>query len=48
MLKDENWLLIKMNTISLRVAERAGLQRCPELDTEHIVFASGWASIDGT
>jgi [ribosomal protein S5]-alanine N-acetyltransferase len=35
------------NRASIRVAERAGLQRCPELDTEHIVFASSWTFIDG-
>jgi [ribosomal protein S5]-alanine N-acetyltransferase len=30
------------NLASIRVAERTGLQRHPELDTEHIVFTSGW------
>ena len=33
------------NVAAIRVAERAGLQRRPDLDTEHIVFASGWSSI---
>ncbi len=30
------------NTASMRTAEKAGLQRRPDLDTEHIVFALGW------
>ena len=35
------------NVASIRVAERAGLQRRPDLDTEHVVFASGWTFVDG-
>lgn len=31
------------NTPSIRTAERAGLVRRPDLDTEHMVFALGWA-----
>jgi [ribosomal protein S5]-alanine N-acetyltransferase len=34
------------NIASIRTAERAGLLRRPDLDTEHIVFALGWPSID--
>ncbi len=34
------------NIPSIRTAERAGLLRRPDLDTEHIVFALGWVSID--
>lgn len=34
------------NIASIRTAERAGLLRCPELDTEHIVFALGWTPLD--
>jgi len=34
------------NTASIRTAERAGLLRRPDLDTEHIVFALGWAPLD--
>lgn len=30
------------NIASMRVAERAGLARRPDLDTEHIVYALGW------
>jgi len=30
------------NIASQRTAERAGLRRRPDLDTEHIVFALGW------
>ena len=30
------------NSPSTRTAERAGLHRRPDLDTEHIVFALGW------
>jgi RimJ/RimL family protein N-acetyltransferase len=30
------------NIASIRTAERAGLLRRPDLDTEHIVFALGW------
>ena len=35
------------NIASMRVAERAGLRRSPDLDTEHIVFSIGWVSRDG-
>ncbi len=35
------------NRAAIRVAERAGLQRRSELDTEHIVFASGWTFREG-
>ncbi len=31
-----------INVPSKRVAERAGLQRRPDLDTEHVIFALGW------
>ncbi len=34
------------NIASIRTAVRAGLLRRPDLDTEHIVFALGWTSID--
>jgi ribosomal-protein-alanine N-acetyltransferase len=34
------------NIASIRTAERAGLVRRADLDTEHIVFALGWALID--
>jgi len=34
------------NIASIRTAERAGLLRRPDLDTEHIVFALGWTPID--
>jgi ribosomal-protein-alanine N-acetyltransferase len=34
------------NIPSIRTAERAGLVRRPDLDTEHVVFALGWAPID--
>jgi len=34
------------NIASIRTAERAGLVRRPDLDTEHIVFALGWRSDD--
>jgi ribosomal-protein-alanine N-acetyltransferase len=34
------------NIAAIRVAERAGLQRFPELDTEHIVFATHWVSMN--
>ena len=30
------------NIASIRTAEKAGLRRRPDLDTEHIVFALGW------
>jgi [ribosomal protein S5]-alanine N-acetyltransferase len=30
------------NIPSIRTAERAGLIRLPDLDTEHVVFAVGW------
>jgi RimJ/RimL family protein N-acetyltransferase len=30
------------NLPSIRTAERAGLRRRPDLDTEHVVFALGW------
>lgn len=30
------------NIPSIRTAEKAGLQRRPDLDTEHVVFALGW------
>src|SRR5258708_11738405 len=33
------------NIPSIRTAERAGLVRRPDLDTEHVVFALGWAPI---
>jgi ribosomal-protein-alanine N-acetyltransferase len=32
------------NTASIRTAERAGLVRRPDLDTEHLVLALGWPS----
>ncbi len=32
------------NSASIRTAERAGLLRRPDLDTEHMVYALGWAS----
>jgi RimJ/RimL family protein N-acetyltransferase len=36
------------NLPSIRTAERAGLRRRPDLDTdEHVVFALGWPSPDG-
>lgn len=35
------------NIAAMRTAERAGLQRRPDLDTEYIVFASGWISTGG-
>lgn len=31
------------NIPSIRTAERAGLVRRPDLDTEHVIFALGWA-----
>jgi [ribosomal protein S5]-alanine N-acetyltransferase len=31
------------NRPSIRTAERAGLLRSPDLDTEHLIFALGWA-----
>lgn len=34
------------NIPSMRTAERAGLIRRPDLDTEHVVFALGWAAED--
>jgi [ribosomal protein S5]-alanine N-acetyltransferase len=34
------------NIASIRTAERAGLLRRPDLDTEHIVFAHGWSPSD--
>jgi [ribosomal protein S5]-alanine N-acetyltransferase len=34
------------NVAAIRVAERAGLQRRPDLDTEHIVFVAGWMPTD--
>ncbi len=34
------------NIASIRTAERAGLVRRPDLDTEHIVFALGWPPSD--
>lgn len=34
------------NTASIRTAERAGLVRRPDLDTEHVVFALGWTPGD--
>ncbi len=34
------------NTASIRTAERAGLLRRSDLDTEHVVFALGWAPLD--
>ncbi len=34
------------NNASMRTAERAGLVRRPDLDTEHIVYALGWPPID--
>lgn len=34
------------NIPSIRTAERAGLTRRPNLDTEHIVFALGWTPLD--
>jgi len=34
------------NIASIRTAERAGLVRRPDLDTEHIVFALGWTAAD--
>jgi RimJ/RimL family protein N-acetyltransferase len=33
------------NIPSIRTAERAGLMRRPDLDTEHIVFALGWTPL---
>lgn len=33
------------NIPSIRTAERAGLVRRPDLDTEHVVFALGWVPI---
>ncbi len=32
-----------INVASKRVAERAGLLRRPDLDTEHVIFALGWS-----
>lgn len=32
------------NIASIRTAERAGLVRRPDLDTEHVIFALGWPS----
>jgi ribosomal-protein-alanine N-acetyltransferase len=32
------------NVASIRTAERAGLLRCPDLDTEHQIYALGWES----
>jgi len=34
------------NIASIRTAERAGLLRHSDLDTEHVVFALGWASLN--
>jgi ribosomal-protein-alanine N-acetyltransferase len=34
------------NVAARRVAERAGLQRRPDLDTEHVVFVSDWMPVD--
>ena len=34
------------NIPSLRTAERAGLVRRPDLDTEHMIFALGWSPPD--
>lgn len=34
------------NIASIRTAERAGLLRRPDLDTEHVVFALGWTPLD--
>ena len=34
------------NIPSIRTAQRAGLVRRPDLDTEHVVFALGWTSLD--
>jgi RimJ/RimL family protein N-acetyltransferase len=34
------------NIASIRTAERAGLLRRSDLDTEHVVFALGWAPLD--
>ncbi len=34
------------NMASIRTAERAGLVRRPDLDTQHVVFALGWAPLD--
>jgi RimJ/RimL family protein N-acetyltransferase len=34
------------NIASMRTAERAGLTRRPNLDTEHIVYALGWTETD--
>lgn len=34
------------NMASIRTAERTGLLRRSDLDTEHVVFALGWASLD--
>jgi RimJ/RimL family protein N-acetyltransferase len=31
-----------INTPSVRVAERSGLRRAPELDDDHLIFALGW------
>lgn len=36
------------NIAPIRTAERAGLVRRPDLDTEHIVFALGWTPVDDT
>lgn len=35
------------NTASIRIAEKAGLLRRSDLDTEHIVFALGWTITRG-
>ncbi|HEY6541304.1 MAG TPA: GNAT family N-acetyltransferase [Ktedonobacteraceae bacterium] len=34
------------NIASMRTAERSGLVRRPDLDTEHIVFALGWEPVE--
>lgn len=34
------------NIPSIKTALRAGLVRRPDLDTEHVVFALGWTSLD--
>ncbi len=34
------------NIPSIRTAERAGLLRRPDLDTEHVIFALGWPSLE--
>jgi RimJ/RimL family protein N-acetyltransferase len=34
------------NIASIRTAERAGLLRRPDLDTEHLVYALGWPPAD--